>query len=246
MRMSVITVCYNSEATIRRTIESVLNQTCSEFEYLAVDGASADRTLSILIEYRDRFEKRGIPYRIYSERDGGIYDAMDKGIAKARGEVIGIVNSDDWYEIDAVETVLKIKARDDFDICMCSMNLWQRERKRVKIPRIRQFRTSRDFCHPSMFVTRKTYRKIGVYSRKFYYYADFDFWLRALRMDVKIIISDAVITNYVTGGISSRKSLADMIKRIRERYTAYRRNDCSRLYCLESVWMEAAKMMLVQ
>ena len=110
--MSIITVCYNSEATIRRTIESVLGQTSSDFEYLAIDGASADRTLSILQEYRHRFEKRGISYRIYSERDEGIYDAMDKGIAKSRGEIIGIVNSDDWYEPDAVDTVLRIKERD--------------------------------------------------------------------------------------------------------------------------------------
>lgn len=243
MRMSVITVCYNSEATIRRTIESVLSQTSSDFEYLAVDGASTDRTLSILKEYRDRFEKRAIPYRICSGRDRGIYDAMDKGIAKSRGDIIGMVNSDDWYEPDAVETVLKIKDRNDFDICMCSMNLWHGGRKRVKTPRIRKFRTSRDFCHPSMFVTRKTYEKIGLYNRKLFY-ADFDFWLRALEQDAEIVLSSTVVTNYVTGGVSSRKSFSGMLMRMKERFKVYRRSGYSRIYWIECVYMEAAKMLL--
>ncbi len=243
--MSIITVCYNSEATIRRTIESVLGQTSSDFEYLAIDGASADRTLSILQEYRHRFEKRGISYRIYSERDEGIYDAMDKGIAKSRGEIIGIVNSDDWYEPDAVDTVLRIKERDEFDICMCSMNLWHDGKKRVKIPRIRKFCTSRDFCHPSMFVTRKTYKRIGVYGRKFVYYGDFDFWLRAFRNSLDITVSGEIVTNYATGGISNQKSAAGMAARIWERCCAYRRNGYSRLYYMESVLMETAKILFV-
>lgn len=244
MRMSVITVCYNSERTIRRTVESVLSQTSSDFEYLAVDGASTDRTLSILREYRNRFEKRGIPFRIYSERDRGIYDAMDKGIAKSRGEIIGIVNSDDWYEPDAVETVLRIKDRDDFDICMCAMNLWQGRRKRVKIPRVRKFQTSRDFCHPSMFVERETYQQIGVYDRKYAYYGDFDFWLRAVRSGRDITVSGDIVTNYTAGGISNQKSFIRLAERIQERCRAYRRNGYSGIYYAESVLMEVAKMLL--
>lgn len=242
MRMSVITVSFNSEATIRRTIESVLNQTSNDFEYLIIDGASTDKTLSIVRDYKKKFEKRGISYRIHSGSDNGIYDAMDKGIAKARGEIIGIVNSDDWYEQDAVESVIKMYDQKHFDICMFSLNLWKGNKKRVKSPRIRRFKTSRDFCHPAMFVTRETYKRIGVYSRTLFY-GDFDFWLRALKRDVKITLSDKVVTNYVMGGISSQKSFTAMAMRIWERCKAYQHNGCSGIYYLESVLAETAKML---
>lgn len=243
MRVSIITVCYNSEATIRRTIESVFGQNSSDFEYLIIDGASDDRTLAIANEYKERFASRNISYRIFSEKDNGIYDAMDKGIGKARGEIIGIVNSDDYYEPDAVKTVIQLYEKYDFDICMCSLYLWQGEKRRIKNPEIRRFKTSRDLCHPSMFVTRETYKQIGVYSRKLFY-GDFDFWLRAFKQNVKIIISDTVVTNYTMGGVSNQKTIPKMMMRIRERYKVYRHNDYSRLYFIESVFIEAAKMIL--
>ena len=82
MRISIITVCLNSEVTIKRTIESVLTQTFDDFEYLIIDGASTDKTLMIVDKYRDSFNARNIPYYIYSEKDNGIYDAMNKGIKK--------------------------------------------------------------------------------------------------------------------------------------------------------------------
>lgn len=243
MRVSIITVCFNSKETIRRTIESVLNQTSSDFEYLIIDGVSTDGTLGIIDEYKERFVARNIPYRIYSETDNGIYDAMDKGIGKTRGEIIGIVNSDDFYELTAIETVIKLHDKEKFDICMCSLYLWQGDKKRVKRPRIRKFKTSRDFCHPAMFVTKETYKKIGVYSRKLFY-GDFDFWLRAFKCDVKIIVSKAIVTNYTIGGVSNQKTIPKMVMRIRERYKAYKHNDYSKLYYLESIFIEVAKMIL--
>lgn len=92
MKITIITVCYNSEATIRDTIQSVLSQSYSNIEYIVVDGASKDGTMGIVNEYRDRIA------RIVSEPDMGIYDAMNKGISMAAGDVIGILNSDDYYE----------------------------------------------------------------------------------------------------------------------------------------------------
>ena len=83
MLVSVITICYNSENVIRRTIESVLSQTCSNLEYLVIDGASEDHTVSIAQEYTKQFAEKGIAYHIFSEADQGIYDAMNKGIRKA-------------------------------------------------------------------------------------------------------------------------------------------------------------------
>ena len=97
MKTTIITVSYNSEATISRTIESVLMQEYRPLEYLVIDGDSKDKTVAIANSYGDRFRERGISFRIVSEPDKGIYDAMNKGIALATGEVIGILNSDDRY-----------------------------------------------------------------------------------------------------------------------------------------------------
>ncbi len=104
MLFSIITVCYNSEKTIERTIKSVLNQTESNYEYIIVDGGSTDKTLDIVKNYEDAFNGR---LKYISEKDNGIYDAMNKGIGMAKGELIGLINSDDYYELDALENIKK-------------------------------------------------------------------------------------------------------------------------------------------
>ena len=108
IKVSIITVCFNSEKTIRRTIESVLYQTYPNIEYIIVDGKSTDGTVDIVKEYLPAFQKR---LRYVSERDKGIYDAMNKGIRLSAGDVIGIINSDDFYEPDAVENIVKYADR---------------------------------------------------------------------------------------------------------------------------------------
>ena len=113
MRFSVITICCNSEKTIERTIESVLAQTFKEFEYIIVDGGSTDRTLDIVRKYEPLFEGR---MKWKSEPDTGIYNAMNKGIKRAIGQIIGIVNSDDWLELDALEKVNESLASNNCDM----------------------------------------------------------------------------------------------------------------------------------
>ena len=95
MTISIITVCYNSELTIARTIESVLAQDYSNLEYIIIDGASTDKTMEIVRKYEVSFREKGINLITQSEPDKGIYDAMNKGIQKSSGDVIGIINSDD-------------------------------------------------------------------------------------------------------------------------------------------------------
>ena len=99
MFISIVTVVYNGENSIRKTIESVLCQEFKDYEYIIVDGLSQDNTVSIAKEYEERFEGR---LRIFSERDKGIYDAMNKGIRLAKGDYIWLVNADDWIEPDAL------------------------------------------------------------------------------------------------------------------------------------------------
>lgn len=92
MKVSIITATYNSQSTIRDTVESVLSQTHTDFEHIIVDGLSRDNTLSIIKEYEDIYNGR---LSIVSERDNGIYDAMNKGLARATGDIVGILNSDE-------------------------------------------------------------------------------------------------------------------------------------------------------
>ena len=91
MKISLITVCYNSEATIKDTLESVLAQTYTNYEYIIVDGKSTDNTLKIINSYKKKFKD----LKVISEKDKGLYDAMNKGVMKASGDIIGILNSDD-------------------------------------------------------------------------------------------------------------------------------------------------------
>ena len=103
MKISIITATYNSGRTLRHTIESVLRQTYQDIEYLIVDGCSKDDTLEIVKDYESKF---GDKMRWISEPDNGIYDAMNKGLRMATGDVVGILNSDDFYTSDdIVETI---------------------------------------------------------------------------------------------------------------------------------------------
>ena len=98
--ISIITVCYNAEGTIEQTIRSVLNQTYKNIEYIIIDGFSTDNTLNIIERYKDSIAM------VVSERDQGIYDAMNKGLSLAKGCFIGFLNADDWYDENALEIVV--------------------------------------------------------------------------------------------------------------------------------------------
>ena len=104
MKISLITVTYNSDKTLFDTFQSVLNQSYPEIEYIIIDGASKDNTVSIIKEYEPQFDGR---MKWISEPDKGLYDAMNKGILRSSGGIIGIVNSDDWLESVALDNVAK-------------------------------------------------------------------------------------------------------------------------------------------
>jgi len=116
MTISIITICFNSEKTIAKTIESILEQDYQNIEYLIIDGASKDGTMKIVNSYKKKFNQKGIEYVISSEKDKGIYDAMNKGVGKASGDVVGILNSDDYYAApDVLSHVVKAFKDNDID-----------------------------------------------------------------------------------------------------------------------------------
>lgn len=249
MKISIITVSYNSEKTIGHTIESVLGQTCLgtsdiELEYLIVDGNSSDDTVEIAESYRSRLEKKGASYRVDSEPDGGIYDAMNKGIRRASGDVIGILNSDDWYEPDALEAVADTFRNTSCELMYANIRMHRADGTAfVKKARLRSFETSRDWNHPTTFVKAQIYkenpfRNLGIHD-------DYGFFLQMKKQKRKIVIIDKVLANFKMGGASNKKNLREAKKRIMDRYRyCYRINGFSRLYMIECVMIEAAKWLL--
>ncbi len=242
--VSIVTVCLNSEKTIRDTLESVLSQTYDNIEYIIVDGVSKDSTLQIVSSYKEKFENRNISCQVISEKDNGLYDAMNKGIKCSHGEIIGIINSDDWYEKDAIETVVREYEAKRFDYAYGHTRAHRLDGKDyVKYSRQRKYITSRDWSHPSTFVTKAVYNKF-LYDQG-HFYEDFNLLLRVIKGKCKITIIDAVLANFRFGGVSNQKSIKKMIMRFKDRYSVYRDNGFSRLYILECLYMELGKFLFV-
>ena len=244
MTVTIITICFNSEAVIKKTIESVLNQTYTDIEYIIIDGASKDKTVEIAESYKDAFVGKGIDYKIFSEPDKGIYDAMNKGIAKATGELVGLINSGDFYEPEMIETAVKAYEEKPYDIFYADINLIKDNgRIIVKKSRYDRFPTSRHWNHPTMVVRKAYYDEIGTYKCEGIH-DDFEFFLRARKKNARITIRNVTLANFMTGGASNKKSLKQCRKRCRDRYKAYRDNGYGIWSWFECVGIEIAKFIL--
>lgn len=242
--VSIITVSYNSEQTLAHTIESVLTQTYTNIEYRIIDGASRDRTVEIAESYRTALESRGIIYHVLSEPDGGIYDAMNKGIRNATGDIIGIINSDDWYEPEAVQTAVETFRKTGCDLMYANIRMHKADGSTfVKKARTRKFQTSRDWNHPTTFVKAECYKKYPF--RQLGIHDDYGFFLQMRKLGKQIVTVNQVLANFHMGGASNHKDLKAAKKRIRDRYLyCYRINGYSRWYLIECVAIEAAKLIL--
>ena len=244
LTISVITICFNCENEIKKTIESVLAQDYKNVEYIIIDGGSRDKTLEFAKEYEDRFAKKGYSYIISSEPDNGIYDAMNKGIGKCSGHIIGILNAGDWYEPNALRVVANTYYKTRFDMFYADINLVKPNGK-VIVKHSKQdiFPTSRHWNHPTSFVTKKLYSELGAYRCKGIH-DDFEFLLRVKKAKKNIVIRNIVLANFVTGGVSNAKSIKKSITRLKDRYWAYRVNGYGRVFILECILMEIFKAVL--
>lgn len=202
--VSVITVCRNGEKTIARTIESVLQQSYGNIEYLVVDGASTDGTMMVVREYESAFHGR---LKWVSERDGGIYDAMNKGIHRAQGEIIGMINSDDWYERDSVAEVVDAYRHHGAGVYYGILRVLENDQE-VMLKRTNYRYLYRDVVgHPAFFVTADIYRTHGGFRLEFPFAADFELMMRLLHRKVPFIQIDEVLANFSLGGESTIHAL---------------------------------------
>ncbi|MBQ3601729.1 MAG: glycosyltransferase [Lachnospiraceae bacterium] len=208
---SIITVSYNSEKTIKKTIESVLNQSYKGYEYIIIDGNSTDGTVNIIKEYESQFDGR---MKWISEPDHGIYDAMNKGIRMASGQLIGIINSDDFYETDAVEQMVETMSEQPYQILYGAIRtLHNGVEKSISI-NSHLFLQESMIGHPACFITKQLYDDLGVYNTQFISAADYDFMLRMIQ-DKRVVFTPVyrVIANFSTGGMcASSKAYYDLLK----------------------------------
>lgn len=199
--ISIITVVYNGSKTLEQTIQSVINQSYNNIEYIIIDGGSTDGTIDIIKKY----EKK-ISFWI-SEPDKGLYDAMNKGISHAKGEVIGMINSDDWYEPNAVELIVKsfienpnkrIFHGNRFDI----LEDGTKKIKKFHPSRFKFIYYGMTYNHPSMFVHKEIYKN-ELYNINLRALSDYEFVLKQyLREPNNFIYLPEAYVNYRLDGIS--------------------------------------------
>lgn len=242
IKVTILTVAYNSEATIAKTIESVLNQTYSCLEYIILDGDSEDGTVRIAEKYKNRFEDKAIDYKIVSEPDEGMYDALNKGIKMASGALIGSINADDWYESEFVQQMVAHYEQDKYDIAWGSIVIHKKSGNMIKKAKNGKLKTTSGFCHPAMCATKDVLIEIPYANRQMD--DDFDMLLRAFRLDKKVYTYPEVLSNYSFGGMSTQKSLKNMNARIQMKYQTYRRNGYSVLYWFYCAGIEIIKYIM--
>ncbi len=200
IKISIITPCYNSARTIRDTLDSVMVQNYSNLEHIIVDGMSTDGTLDIIREYQ---EKAPYEVKVISEKDNGIYDAMNKGISNATGELVGIINSDDWYESDAIEKTLRVYQHNKYEITYGMVRIYQNDKIREIQFFSHEFILQHMICHPSCFVTKAVYDDFGKYDLKYRSSSDYD-WMLKRYSEGKTTFSTnyEMIANMRVGGMS--------------------------------------------
>lgn len=199
-KVSIITVCYNSSKTITQTIESVLGQTYNNIEYIIIDGLSTDGTQDIIKKYVNN------SVRFICERDNGIFDAMNKGIQQATGEIIGIINSDDWYTEDAVEKVVSFFSDNEVGLVHGRVALIYSdgsENVMQKLP-LETLWYKMSIQHPSVFIRRDVYETYGIFDLQYKVSADYELMLRLYSQQVRFGFIDDVIAYFRDGGISKK------------------------------------------
>lgn len=249
MKISIITATYNSGSTLRDTLESVLAQDYADYEHIIVDGASKDDTMDIVREYEPKYKGR---LRYISEPDHGIYDAMNKGIEMAEGEIIGILNSDDFFSSKTVLSSVT-KNIEGYDAVYADIHYVNKENlnkcvRYYSSSYFRRWMMRFGFmpAHPSFYCRKHVYKLLGNFNTEFKVAADFEQLLR-------LIFVNRIVTKYVdadfvtmrTGGASTsgfkshRQILKDHIKAYKTNnvYSNYVFEGCRYMFkVLEILW----------
>lgn len=199
---SIITVCKNSESSISKTINSVINQTFKDYEYIVIDGLSKDNTLKIVEQYRTNFNNNLI---VISEKDNGIYDAMNKGIELAKSKWCIFLNSGDTFYNENVLYELSKNEYLIYDVVYGNTLYEYNNKHSINIPRKEDeltFRIKSEFCHQSSMI-KTNLLKNNKYSLEYKIASDYDFFIKMFISDAKFKYIDKTISIFKLDGISS-------------------------------------------
>tara|TARA_B100001093_G_scaffold412031_1_gene401620 strand:+ start:7597 stop:8358 length:762 start_codon:yes stop_codon:yes gene_type:complete len=218
MKISIITVVWNSAATVKDTIDSVMNQTHSDIEYIVVDGASTDGTIETVRSYGNKIDK------IVSEKDKGLYHAMNKGIGLATGEIVGFLHSDDLFANPEVLSKVSNEFINNPSLDACYSDLIYT--KKSNTSKITRYWKSSKFIsglfskgwsppHPTFFVARKVYDKFGVFNPKYHIASDIDLMIRLLEVHkINVAYVPEIWIKMRMGGTSTQ--IQNLIKQNKE------------------------------
>lgn len=204
--VSIVTVVFNGAVHLEQAITSVLGQSYRNVEYIVIDGGSTDGTVDIIRNYEDR-----IDYWV-SEPDAGIYAAMNRGLQLANGELIGLLNADDFYAPGALDRVAEKYMKDGVkgiyygDNYVLQDDLSLKYRKRASL----RYWRGMTICHQAMFVHSDVYRQLEGYREDYRYAGDYDLFLRAVSAGVALVYVQAFLVNYRDTGLTSRHYAASL------------------------------------
>ena len=226
MKISLITVCYNSGKTIEDTFKSVQSQSYKDIEYIVIDGGSKDNTLELINQYKEI-----IDYTV-SEKDNGLYDAMNKGIEKATGDVIGFLNSDDLFCDDmAVEKVMNVFNENSkidsvyADIYYVDQNNTDKIVRKWITGKQKTFKKGWHPAHPTLYIKKKVYNQYGGFNLKFKLASDFEIMLRFIeKYKISTIYLPEPLIKMRLGG-ETNKSVENIFRQNKECIKAFKDND---------------------
>lgn len=209
MKISIITPSYNSSKTIRDTIDSIINQAYKDIEYIIIDGGSKDDTLDIVKTYQNR-----INIKLISEPDKGLYDAMNKGINMATGDVVGILNSDDFYKNENVleKVATCFNEHSEADGCYGDLEFVDEinTKKIVRTWKAGEYKKAKlnngwIIPHPTFFVKNGVYKKYSSFNLSLRIAADYEFLLRLLKINkIKVQYIPEILVSMRVGGVSTK------------------------------------------
>ncbi|MBO5379053.1 MAG: glycosyltransferase [Clostridia bacterium] len=207
MKISVVTVCFNEEENIERTIKSVLRQSDTSYEYIICDGKSTDKTVEIAESYRQAFEEKGVNYILKSEKDGGIYYGMNNGIDLATGDYLIFINAGDClHGTEAIKTIVDVikKSENKIDVLYGDINFVQRGRYHRIAGNHSDLKQGMSICHQAMVISGEI-MKNERFNTEYKIGADYDLALKLYLGDKNFLHVDEVISDFYAGGVSNVK-----------------------------------------
>jgi glycosyltransferase involved in cell wall biosynthesis len=209
MKFSIITATYNSQKTIKKTLDSILNQTFREFEYIIIDGNSSDKTIEIVKSYQALFLNKGIPFNWISEKDSGIYQAWNKGVKMAKGSWISFLGSDDEYLENAIELYNNtLNNNKSYDLIYSNVKVINNDKEVNTIDGVwawKTFKRYMNIAHVGAFHNKNYFNKYGLFDESYKVAGDYELLLRAGEKLITKKISK-VTALMDAGGISNNQT----------------------------------------